>query len=85
LDEYHYELQNVTQLKRPSQTDFNDPLYKRKYAQSMPPLEAYKMKSMNYDKVNVAGDNNRRAYFYGWNNITDYEREAIHTIKEWIW
>jgi len=51
----------------------------------MPPLEAYKFKPLRYNLVNVAGDNNRRAVFYGWNNLTDYEREAIRNVKEWIW
>ena len=44
LDEYHYEMQNAGTLTRPSQTDFSDPLYRRKYAQSMPPLEAYRFR-----------------------------------------
>jgi len=43
------------------------------------------MKTLKYNLVNVPGDNNRRAMFYGWNNLTDYEREAIRNVKEWIW
>ena len=73
LDEYLYELHNQHLLKRPSTTDFTDTLYRRKYSESMPPLESYKFRQPKYNLVNVAGDDNRRAVFYGWNNITEHE------------
>jgi len=50
----------------------------------MPPLIAYKVKPPKYDLVNIEGDNNKRAVFYGWNNLTDYELAAIYDIKNWL-
>lgn len=77
LDEYRYELNNQSQLQKPNPTDPEDPLYYRKYASTMPPLEAYKFRPVQADLVNVPGDDNRRAVFYGWNNLTDHEVKNI--------
>lgn len=60
LDEYLYELQNYDRLLKtaPSKDDPNDPLYKRKYAHNMPPLEAYLRRPAGMEYVNVPGDDN---------------------------
>ena len=50
----------------------------------MPPLEAYRFKPYKTDLANTEGDNNKRAVFYGWNNINDYERAAIRDVKAWL-
>ena len=77
LDEYLHEMNNrdqILQLK-PSKTDVNDPLYCRKYAHTMIPLISYRMRPVGWDRVNVDGDSNKRAVYFGWNNITDFERK----------
>jgi hypothetical protein len=75
LDEYLYELKNpdIVLAQQPSKTDPSDPLYCKKYAHNMPPLIAYKVKPPKYDLVNIEGDDNKRAVFFGWNNLTEYE------------
>lgn len=40
----------------------------------MPPLMAYRCKPVGVEKINIAGDDNARKVYYGWNNVTDYER-----------
>lgn len=62
----------------------DDPLYCRKFAHNMPPLAAYRCRPINWDRVNVQGDDNRRAVFYGWNNVTQYERDGINRAIEWL-
>lgn len=86
LDEYLYELKNpdLVLAQQPSKTDFSDPLYCRKYAHNMPPLIAYKVKPPKCDLVNIEGDDNKRAVFFGWNNITEYELQGIQNIKQWL-
>lgn len=86
IDEYLYELNNpdLALEPKPSKTNPNDPQYCRKYAHNMPPLIAYKIKPPKYDLVNIEGDDNKRAVFYGWNNITDYELKGIENIKDWL-
>ena len=77
LEEYLEELQNWKNIPSPSTTDTNDPLYNRKYAMSMPPLAAYRLKQPKWSLINVEGDDNRRQVFYGWNTITEHERKGI--------
>jgi hypothetical protein len=86
LDEYWYEMRNLDLVlqKQPSKTDPNDPLYCRKYAHNMPPLELYKIKPPKWDLVNIEGDDNRRAVFFGWNNITEHEIRGVENVKRWI-
>ncbi len=50
----------------------------------MPPLLAYKVKPPKHDLVNIEGDDNKRAVFFGWNNITEYELKGIENIKKWL-
>ena len=65
-------------------TDPSDPLYKRKYAHTMPPLHAYRLRPAGWEKVNVEKDDNARKVFFGWNNVTEYEKEGIRQVKEWL-
>ena len=54
LDEYLYEMNHKSELlKYPSKTDWNDPLYCKKFAHCMPPLIAYRCRPANLDKQNV--------------------------------
>lgn len=69
----------------PNNTDYTDPKYTKKYAHTMPPLEAYYQvlpatKKVNPDEKN----NNQRVYFFAWDNLTQYELEQIRLIKEKI-
>ncbi len=83
LDEYLYELNNPDN-KQPSKTNVDDPLYSRKYAHTMVPLICYRLRPTGWEKVNVEQDNNRRAVFFGWNNITEYERKGIADVKQYL-
>lgn len=50
----------------------------------MPPLMAYRSKPVGVEKVNVQGDDNARKVYYGWNNVTDYERKGIENVVQWL-
>jgi len=41
----------------------------------MPPLEAYRYLPVRALDVSVADDNNKRYFFYAWDNLTDFEKE----------
>lgn len=86
LDEYLFEMNNREQvlMQQPDRSDVDDPLYCRKFAHNMPPLAAYRCRPVNWDRVNVQGDDNRRAVFYGWNNVTQHEREGMNRAIEWL-
>jgi hypothetical protein len=56
-------------------TDHTDPLWGRKYAHTLPPPEAYLVRPPRSERVNTLDNNNYRIFFYGWNNVTDYEIE----------
>jgi hypothetical protein len=86
LDEYLYELQNRDEVLRqqPDLQNIDDPLYMRKFAHCMPPLLAYRCKPLGHDKVNVQGDDNRRMVYYGWNNLTEYEKNGIERVVDWL-
>ena len=71
-------------LKYPSKTDWNDPLYCKKFAHCMPPLIAYRCRPANLDKQNVQGDDNCRKVYYGWNNYSEYEKTGIQNVKKWL-
>jgi len=66
----------------PSLTDFTDPLYNKKYVHNMPPLEAYRFRPPSSLFVNTKEKQTVRLYFYGWNNITDFEIQQIAEIKK---
>ena len=86
LDEYHYEMQHYTERIKlhPSKTDVNDQLYLRKYAHTMPPLIVYKCRPPNVDHTNVKGNDNYRKVYYGWNNVTEHEKQGIERVREWL-
>ena len=48
LDEYLYEM-NQKEYLQPSLTDFNDPLYNKKYPHNMVPLVSYRFKPFGWD------------------------------------
>jgi len=65
--------------------DKNDPRYYRKYAHNVPPKNAYFFIPEKRDQVAMDTKtlNDRRVYF-GWSNLTDYEREGIRALKSYI-
>lgn len=83
LEEYHKELEEEIIYPDPSNPE--DPNYYRKYAHNMPPLKAYTLRPIDYDKVNYEKPrhNDRRVYNC-WNNLTDFEKEYIKTIKKGV-
>lgn len=86
LDEYLYEMNHREEVmkEQPSLTDVEDPLYCRKFAHNMPPLMAYRCRPVGWDRVNKAGDDNTRKVYFGWNNITQYERDGIANVTAWL-
>lgn len=86
LDEYQYEMNNIDEIlkKQPSMTDFNDPLYCRKYAHNIPPLDSLRCKPLGWDHVNIKGNDNYRKVYFGWNNISQYEKDGIANVKRWL-
>jgi hypothetical protein len=42
------------------------------------------MRPVGWDRINVPGDDNRRAVYFGWNNITDHEKKGIEDVKQWL-
>ena len=86
LDEYLYEMSNYDTLiqTHPSKTDPTDPLYRKKYAHNMPPLIVYKSRMVGMEHVNVPGNDNNRRLFYGWNNMTDHERQGVEKLRQWL-
>ncbi len=61
----------------PSPSDPNDPAYSLKYVHNMPPLEAYKLHTAAMDVVSTETNTQARYFFYGWNNLTQFEIKAI--------
>lgn len=60
----------------------DDPRYYMKYAMNVPPLDAYYFVPDKKSQVatNDATKNDRRVYF-GWNNLTDFERNGMDMLK----
>lgn len=75
-EEYMDELKNP--VDQPDPNDPNDPRYYRKYAINIPPPDVYYMIPDRKDAVanDVKTQNDRRVYF-GWNNLTPYEKNGI--------
>lgn len=48
----------------------------------MPPLEAYKLHTAAMDIVSTETNTQVRYFFYGWNNLTEFEKKALEDIKE---
>ena len=65
----------------PDPNDHEDPRYYKKYAHTLAPPEAYFILIPGWNKVNTEKDNNART-IYGWNNITEFEKEQIEKLKE---
>ena len=65
-------------------TDVDDPLYCRKYAHNIPPLDSLRCKPLGWDHVNIKGNDNYRKVYFGWNNISQYEKDGIANVKRWL-
>ena len=68
----------------PSPTDPNDPGYTFKYVHNMPPLEAYKLHTPAMDVVSTETNTQARYFFYGWNNLTSFEKKALQDVKDYL-
>lgn len=68
----------------PSKTDPNDPAYNYKYVHNMPPLEAYKLHTPVMDITSTETKTQARYFFYGWNNLTEFEKKALDDIKQYL-
>ena len=81
LEEYQAELNKPIEYADPKDPD--DPLYSKKWAHCLPPLQAYTLLPASYDKVNhkKPRHNDRRVH-HGWNNLSEFEIEQIQEIKD---
>ena len=62
--------------------DINDPGYSKKYAQHVPPLEAYFFIPNKKDgAVQNMKTTKARHIFFGWNNLSDFERQGAQQLK----
>jgi hypothetical protein len=50
----------------------------------MPPLEAYKFRPPTSTLVNSKEKPVSRLFFYGWNNITEFELQQLEKIKAYL-
>ena len=50
----------------------------------MPPLEAYKFRPPTSVLVNSKDKPVARLFFYGWDNITEFELEQLEKIKVYL-
>lgn len=83
LQEYYEELKKP--IEYPSKEDPDDPRYYIKYAMNIPPPEVYYIIPARKDNVATTDKtkNDRKVYF-GWNNITEYERAGVQRLKDFI-
>ena len=72
-------------IEHPDPNDVDDPRYYQKYAINIPPPQAYYFVPDKKDQVatNDATKNDRRVYF-GWNNLTEFERNGMNQLKQFI-
>ena len=85
LEEFNQEIQEYREgkLGEPDPEDFEDPLYYRKYAHTLPPLESYFIVPDDTEKQNkTMKTNNDRKVYYGWNNLTKFEEQGIENLKK---
>lgn len=75
LKEYQAEL--LKGYQHPDPFDHLDPGYNKKYAHTLPPLQAYMMRPANYQKASTEKDKDNRKVYYGWNNLSDFEISQI--------
>ena len=82
-EEYQEELCKPIDYPDPQNKD--DPRYYRKYAHNVPPPEAYFYIPPDKDAV-ATNDKTKsvRRVWYGWNNITDFERQGIKALKQFV-
>lgn len=50
----------------------------------MPPLDAYKVRPPFYDRVSTSTNQEARYQFFGWDNLTTFEVEAIANTKVYL-
>ena len=87
FEEYKEQLQSYHEgkLPQPDPNNCEDPLYYKKYAHNMAPPEAYffipEHQEMQCKDVKT---NNDRKIFYGWNNLTKFEKEGIVKMKKYV-
>ena len=78
-EEYKEELKKP--IEPPAQDDPEDPGYYKKYAQNIPPLVLYFVIPDRHQTVardEVTKDDRR--VFFGWNNVTDFERAGVKAL-----
>ena len=73
LEEYHQELLNPDSLPPINKDDPNDACYRRRYASSMPPLEAYYYRPADWAHQANEKEPFGREVYYGWNNLNFFE------------
>lgn len=69
---------------QPSKTDHNDPLYSKKYAHTLPPPDAYRFRHPDSLLQNSKEKPTIRLFFYGWNNLSEFENQQIENIKKYL-
>lgn len=86
LDEYRKEIEDYKKgdLKMPSKTDFTDLLYTKKYAHTLIPLEAYRFRHPDSYRFSTKENMTGRLFFYGWNNLSQFEIDQIAAIKDYL-
>ena len=84
LKEYEEELKKP--IDQPSISNPEDPLYYRKCAHNVPPPDAHYILLDKKDQVanNDKSKNDRRVY-YGWNNITQYEKMGMMALQQYMY
>jgi hypothetical protein len=84
-EEYKEEMEQYREGKipKPDPEDIQDPLYYRKYAHTLPPLECHFHIPDNHElQCKNMKSNNERKIFYGWNNLTKFEEQGIVNLKK---
>ena len=87
FEEYSAELAEYHdgKLAQPDPNDHEDPLYYRKYAHNVPPLEAYFLIPEHVEKqCKDMKSNNDRKVFYAWNNLTKFEKQGLANLKKYV-
>lgn len=80
LDEFKEELKQP--IEAPAIDDPDDPLYYKKYAHTLPPKEAYFFIPNGHDTVALDdASKNVRLVYFGWDNITDFERRGVRALQ----
>ena len=70
-----------------SPIDYADPQnsedqnYYRKHATSLPPEESHMIIPAKADLVNTEKNKNARLFFYGWNNLSEFETKSLLEMR----